>query len=273
MKLRDLIYLLGLRGRPQTYSWETELFELPREGAIPFAQWQHPRQQRTVPTQEVVDELRTFIRPGDFAIDIGAQVGDTTIPMGLATGRHGAVLALEPNRYVYPVLCENVRLNAPRTQFFTRMLAAAEQTQELEFEYSDAGFCNGGCHANINRWRHGHAYKLRVQGVRLETLLQADFNSWLPRLRFIKTDCEGFDLHVLRTMENILRAYRPYLKVEVYRHASEAYRHALLAFLRHLGYRPHCCVSETHLRGPVVLPGDVMNWSHYDLFCVPVNAE
>jgi FkbM family methyltransferase len=273
MKLRELAYMFGFRPRPQKYGWELERYELPREGCVEFAQWQHPQQKQTVPTQEGIDELRTFLREGDFAIDVGAQVGDTTVPMALVAGRAGCVLALEPNKYVYPVLVENALLNPTRTNIEPLMVAAAAVPGEVEFEYSDAGFCNGGLHENISRWRHGHAFKLRVKAIRLETLVREEYAHRLSRLKYIKTDCEGYDLSVLTSIEPLLREFRPYLKVEVYKHSKLEYRRDLLAFLRGLGYRPHRVENDSHFRGPVVLPTDVMRWSHYDLFCVPVNAE
>jgi FkbM family methyltransferase len=273
MKLRDLAYLLGLRPRPQKYGWHVERYELPREGCVEFAQWEHPLQKPTVPTQEMIDQLRTFLREGDFAIDVGAQVGDTTVPMAFAVGRSGCVLALEPNAYVFPVLEENAQLNRHRTHIEPLMAAAAAEAGEQEFEYSDAGFCNGGFHEGISRWRHGHAFKLKVQAIQLESLLRSTYADRLPRLKYIKTDCEGYDLSVLKSLQTLLRERRPYLKVEVYKHSTLEYRRDLLSFLRGLGYRTHRVASESQYRGEIVGPHDVQRWSHYDLFCVPVNTE
>jgi hypothetical protein len=100
VKLRELGHMLGWRPSPRTYGSEIRRFTLPRDGLVEYAQWLHPRETDKAVRQEVVDELRTFLRPGDVAIDIGAHTGDSTLPMALAVGSAGHVLALEPNPHV-----------------------------------------------------------------------------------------------------------------------------------------------------------------------------
>jgi FkbM family methyltransferase len=51
-----------------------------------------------------VDFYQRFLTKGAVAIDIGAHTGDTTVPMALAAGNTGLVLAFEPNQYVYKIL-------------------------------------------------------------------------------------------------------------------------------------------------------------------------
>ena len=273
MKLRDIVYMLGFRPTPKSYGWDLERIELPREGCIEFAQWRHPRQNRTEFTQAALDELRSFLRPGDFAIDVGAQVGDSTVPIAFAVGRTGAVLALEPNRYVYAVLEANAELNQHRTNIVPHCAAAGNAAGELVFEYSDAGYCNGGRHDEISRWRHGHLFPLKVDCIRLEELVRREHAARLPRLKYIKTDTEGADLEVLRSIAGLIEEARPYLKVEVYRHLSPAHRAELFTFLHERGYRIHHAQSERCLRGKVLQLADTQHLSHYDIFCVPQGAR
>ena len=97
------------------YGYDVRQFNLPRDGAIRYAQWQHPYDLPKVITQPAVDAIRQFVSPGDFVIDVGAHSGDTTIPMALAAGQGGCTLALEPNPYVYKVLVANAALNLAAT--------------------------------------------------------------------------------------------------------------------------------------------------------------
>src|SRR5258708_7500943 len=99
VKLKDLPRALGFRSAPREYSTEIDELTLPVEGAVRFAHWLHPGETRKTVTQESVNALRTFLRAGDAAIDIGAHTGDSTLPMALAAGRAGTVFALEPNPY------------------------------------------------------------------------------------------------------------------------------------------------------------------------------
>jgi len=273
MRLKDALYLLGLKPKPRTYGYEVVTAELPMEGTVRFALWQHPRMDHDTVTravnQRAVDALRTFLVPGDVCIDVGAHVGDTAVPMALAVGPRGCVLALEPNPYVFPVLVANAGLNPDKTRIVPLMFAATPEDGPLTFEYSDAGFCNGGRHDTTSRWRHGHAFTLEVQGRNLERVLRAEHPSLLPRLRFLKVDAEGFDLAVLRSLEGIIRECRPHVMAEVYRHTTREQRQALLAFLRGLGYDLfHMAEADFAREGPVG-DADVMRWRRWDVLAVP----
>ncbi len=273
MQLKQLLPLVGLRPRPKTYGHEIVAFDLPREGRVEYAQWLHPRETRKVVTQEAVDVLREFVRPGDLAIDIGAHSGDTALPMALAAGRPGTVLALEPNPYVFPVLEANAGLNPEKTHIVPLRFAAAPTDGFLEFEYSDAGFCNGGRHEGMSRWRHGHAFRLRVQGVRLAKYLEVRHPDLLPMLRYLKVDAEGFDAAVLESLDELIAARKPYLRAEFFKHLDERQRERLFSFFERHGYRAYRVESEARLRGEPVTRERLGAWRHFDAFGVPPGAS
>ena len=100
-------------------------------------------------------------REGNFCIDIGAHTGNSTFPMALAGGNSGCALVLESNPFVYHVLEKNARANTHITNIKTMMAAANADEGFLKFEYSDSGFCNGGRHANISAFKHGHPFNSR----------------------------------------------------------------------------------------------------------------
>ena len=116
MKIRDLTRLLGWRPATRLYGTTVQTFQLATDGEVRYAQWEHPAERPKVIRQEAVDEIRRFVRPGDVAIDIGAHTGDSTLPIALAAGPSGCVLALEPNPYVFPVLEQNAGLNPDKSQ-------------------------------------------------------------------------------------------------------------------------------------------------------------
>ncbi len=273
MRLKDVAYLLGLKPKPRTYGYEVVTTVLKAEGPVRFAVWQHPGMRRwsvaEAVNQETVDALRAFLSPGDVCVDIGAHMGDTAVPMALAVGPAGRVLALEPNPYVFPVLEANAGLNPDRARIIPLMFAATPEDGPVTFEYSDAGFCNGGRHEAVSRWRHGHAFTLEVRGRNLERVLRTEHADLLPRLRFLKVDAEGYDLAVLRSLEGVIRERRPYVMAEVYTHTTREQRVALLAFLRGLGYAAHHVEDAGRLRGAPVADADVMRWRRWDVFAEP----
>jgi FkbM family methyltransferase len=269
MKLKNLFELAGLRGRPRRYGYSVRQFELNRLGVVQYAQWNHPHERPKTISQEAVEQYRRFIAEGDFCIDIGAHTGDSTLPIALAAGVTGAVLALEPNPYVFPILEKNARLNRGRTRILPMLAAAVETEGEMTFEYSDSGYCNGGRHEGISPLKHGHAFQLTVHGVNLPREMRSDYADLLPRLRFIKVDAEGYDLYVIHSLAELIDEFRPCVKTELYKYTSRESRAALISFFTERGYRVYRIAEEPCLPGEPVTPGDVMRWGHFDVLCEP----
>jgi FkbM family methyltransferase len=269
VKPRELGYLLGWKPPPRTYGSVVKRFQLPGDGPVEYAAWQHPAETPKVIRQDVVDELRTFLRPGDVAVDVGAHTGDTAIPMALAVGAEGRVLALEPNPYVYPVLERNATLNPGKTAIVPLPFAATATPGTYTFEYSDAGFCNGGRHDGISRWRHAHAFSIRVRGENLEAYFAARHPELVARIRYIKVDAEGHDLTILESIAHLVRTVRPFVRAEVYKHTDPARRDRLHAFMTGHGYDVHHLASDTRYRGDRLAAGDMTREPQFDIFCVP----
>lgn len=271
MKLLDVLYGIGLKPRAREYPFALKSFQLEREGEVGFAQWQHPGALRwkTEITQAMVDEARRFIAPGDTVIDIGAHAGDSTLPLALAAGPTGSVFALEPNPYVFKVLLATTALNKRTTNIFPLMFAATPEDGEIEFEYSDSGFCNGGRHEGVRRWTHAHFFTLRVQGRNLERFLQREFPDRLARLRFVKVDAEGFDRTVVGSLRPLLQRTRPFIRSEIFKHVPEPERIGFWRDLREMGYAVHRYVSDVEYQGEVLGEHDMMKRKHFDILAVP----
>jgi FkbM family methyltransferase len=269
MKLRDLPRALGFDAAPREFPHVVETFQLPVDGEVRFARWLHPGETPKVVTQESVDSLRSFLRDGDVAIDIGAHTGDSTIPIALAVGPRGSVLALEPNPYVFKVLAVNAGLNPAKTHIVPLMFAAMPEDGEFEFEYSDSGYCNGGFHRGISRWTHGHFSKLCVTGRNLPAYLREHAPDALTKLRYVKIDTEGFDRAVVRSIAALIKETRPYIKTEIYKHLPSDQRAGYFDDLRGLGYRVFKCEEGRDPRGQELARGDLSRWKHFDVFAIP----
>jgi FkbM family methyltransferase len=269
LKLKELPYMLGLQPGPKTYGYKLKQFDLPSDGRVEYAQWLHPRETEKEITQPSVDALRKFLSAGDVAIDIGAHTGDSTIPIALAVGKQGCVLALEPNRYVFAVLRKNAELNPGKTHIVPLLFAATPEDAEMEFRYSDSGYCNGGRFEGISKWLHGHAFRLKVQGRNLHSFLLANYPGLLPTIRYIKMDTEGYESVVLQTLAALIAQCKPYLKVEVYRKLDEPRRLELYRQLAGFGYEVRKFASDDDYFGEVLAEQDMSRWRHFDVFCVP----
>jgi FkbM family methyltransferase len=177
-----------------------------------------------------------FVQEGDLAIDIGAHTGDTTVPMAVATGPTGCVLAIEPNPYVYKILAQNARLNSAKTHIIPLNFAVTEQDGTFEFNYSDASFCNGGFLSTIERQDHNHSYTLPVTGRNLAVVLNNEYKDLLPKLTLVKVDAEGYDKEIIKSIRDILTRWKPFLITECYKRLTPAERYDLFETVTGLGY-------------------------------------
>jgi len=268
MKLKHLPRALGLPSVVREYPFAVSTCHLPVDGDVQLAVWRHPSERLKTVTQANVNALRTFLRPGDVAIDIGAHTGDSTVPIALAAGPAGTVYALEPNPYVFKVLAANAGLNGSKTHIVPLMFAATQEDGDFEFAYSDHGFCNGGASDWLHRWTNGHFWNLRVAGRNLAAYLQAEAPHDIARIRYIKLDTEGFDRVVFGTLAGIVERARPYIKTEIYRHLPEGERLGYYDDLRRAGYRLFLCEDDDR-RGAEVRREAMIERPHFDVFAVP----
>jgi len=269
MKLKNFYLLLGLRNKAKRYLYKVVNYDIGNGRSVHYAQWKHPGETTKVISSDLIQEYSKYIREGDFCIDIGAHTGDTALPMSVAAGKSGCVLAIEPNPYVYHVLEKNARANTHVGNIKTMLAAATENEGFTKFEYSDSGFCNGGLHKNISSIRHGNFYSLEVFGVNLENELKNDFANYLPRLKFIKVDAESYDLYVLKSIKNILIEYLPIVKTEIFKKTDTQYRTELLLFFINLGYFVYKIELEPMKIGEELTKENLEVGKHFDILCVP----
>jgi len=273
VKLRNVFEFAGLRGKPQHYGFTTRSVELGDERQITVADWQHPRlsdgRDPYASMPKLVQEHRQIISDGDFCIDIGAHVGDTALPMAIAAGTSGCVLALEPNPYIYHVLENNARANRHVANIQTIMAAAGTRQGFLEFEYSDAGFCNGGRHENMHALKHGHPYKLSVFCIDLQQELRANYGDELKRLKLIKVDAEGYDLYILQSLLGVIDEYRPLVKAEVFKKTSRRYREDIFELFDSRNYDVYRMDAEPFVKGDKLDRESIAGPGHFDILCFP----
>jgi FkbM family methyltransferase len=165
--------------------------------------------------------FRDWLRPGDVALDVGANIGTLTIPMAQIVGPTGMVYAFEPQRYIFQILCGNVALNELRN-VQTLQWAAGHSTGTTRVAPLDFGAQNnfGGVSLGGDR------------GEEVTVIAIDDLN--LQQLRLLKLDVEGMELNAIMGASATLERCRPILLVENDRAAKST---ALINQLFHSGYR------------------------------------
>jgi FkbM family methyltransferase len=173
-----------------------------------------------------------FLRPGAVAIDIGASLGEWTVPLARAVGEGGLVLACEPAPGAAKALEATLGANALRQAEVVRC-AVGDHDGRAEFSVpvitsarTDTGT------ARIGTAGPGH----EALSVQLSSLDSLATERSLDRVDLIKIDVEGHERQVLHGASATLARCHPALVIET-GHEAEGDRRAIHDRLRGLGYR------------------------------------
>lgn len=175
-----------------------------------------------------VDIFRSVLRPGDVALDIGANIGVHTLALARLVGRSGFVLAFEPQRLVFQTLCANVALNSlDNVHCVNAAVSDSIGTLNLFDANPDVPNNFGGVELAILAGTTGAP---RVSQLTLDDYLE------VASLRLMKIDVEGMESAVVRGARRALARFKPVLYVENDRVDASP---ELLALLMELGYQAY----------------------------------
>ena len=169
--------------------------------------------------------VRALLRRGDFAIDVGANLGWYSILMSASVRPNGAVWAFEPVADTRELLEANLALNADHlVEVRAAALASAAGTIEV---HTFRGLPHG--HASISRLGRDDFTSHEVCAETLDRLLD---RAELQPPVLVKLDAEGAELEILRgASRTCASGAAPIWMIEVNRAAAAAcgYEPAALA--------------------------------------------
>jgi FkbM family methyltransferase len=148
--------------------------------------------------------LHRFLGPGDWALDIGANVGHYTLRLSELVGPTGRVVAFEPVPNTFALLAANVRLAAYQNVSLLN-LAASDSTRSVSIEIPQ--FADG-----LTNYYMAHLSD-RPSALAILTL-PVDALGLTQRIKLVKIDVEGHELAVLRGMHALIERDQPVLIVE-----------------------------------------------------------
>jgi FkbM family methyltransferase len=163
-----------------------------------------------------------IVKPGMLVVDVGANIGAHTVFFAKAVGPSGRVVAVEPQRILYQMLCGNLSLNAiGNTVAQHAGLGSAPGSILVPPLNYGANFNFGGL--SLGDFKEGE----QVAVTTLDALA-------LPACHLLKIDVEWMEVQVLQGARETLAHHRPILYVENDRPEKSA---ALIALLFEFGYR------------------------------------
>lgn len=171
-----------------------------------------------------VSLFRALVKPGQTVLDVGANIGVHTLPLARLVGPSGRVLAFEPQRLVFYMLCGNVAQNS-HDHVHCFHAAAGETAGTIAVpELDGAAEQNfGGLELSQGATSPGAT---QVPVLRIDDLR-------LTACHFMKIDVEGMERQVLLGTRETINRFRPLVYLEDDRADRSA---ALRECLAALGY-------------------------------------
>jgi len=172
------------------------------------------------PKEPEAEMLDRFVRPGDWVVDIGANVGQYTLLLSGLVGRAGHVLAFEPITNTTATLASIIARYAPWQNVSIFNLAVSNEVRTLSFDLpiDSAGLYN----YEMAAAKEGGG--ITVLAVSLDSMK-------LPHpISLVKIDAEGHENEILDGMRATIERDLPTLIIEDNGHLPD--------FLVPLGYLP-----------------------------------
>lgn len=169
-----------------------------------------------------VDLFRQIVKPGWTVIEVGANIGAHTVFLGRQVGLQGAVIALEPQRLMFQLLCANVALNSLHNVHCFQHAAGDQRGSVVvpPIDYTVAGNFGG-----ITMDSH-------PGGERVPLCMLDDLS--LPAVHFLKIDVEGMEQQVLAGAAKLIARCKPVIYLENDRADKSD---ALVRYLDSLAYK------------------------------------
>jgi FkbM family methyltransferase len=168
-------------------------------------QFRHQIRNNTFRTPEPEwDAIDSWLSPGDWAIDVGANVGHYTKRFSDRVGTHGRVIAFEPVPATFELLAANVA-QFSHANVTLLNLAASNATHVLGISIPD--FATG-----LKNYYQA-ALTTASEGLQVMTCA-IDSLSLLHRVALLKIDAEGHDEVVLAGARSLVRRDLPIVIIE-----------------------------------------------------------
>lgn len=171
--------------------------------------------------QAELDLLGVLLKPGDVAIDVGANIGTHTIFFGQRVGTEGRVYAFEPQGMAFRWLSANMALNhLNNVVLFPMAVGRAPGTIGVpDVDYTQTGNFGGLSLPPLQKptAEQQPVVAPRLASVPVTTLDQIARDHLAPtgrRCKVLKIDVEGMELDVLEGARGLIEGQQPFIYLE-----------------------------------------------------------
>lgn len=184
-------------------------------------------------------QARVLGGPGVICFDVGANIGAFSIPWALAMEKEhqrtvepwGRVIAFEPQRYVYQMLCANIMLNNVFHLVTPAPFVLGSAPGQMEIPFLDP--MQSASHGSLSLRSDlpqdtGQAIESNRRTTCMVTTVDEQAAAF-GRLDVLKIDAEGMEPEVLSGASEAIREFHPTIIAEVTKCGRNAVYDPLLA--------------------------------------------
>ena len=156
--------------------------------------------------------VKSLLRAGDVAMDIGASIGGYTKFLSEIVGPSGRVYSFEPNPPIFDFLSHNVRkLRLPNVELFETALSDKKGSANIVIPHYRWG---SECHYDATLEQQGVDSDCRRIEIAVDTL-DSLFADRGEKIAFIKCDVNNHELSFLRGGLQTIRRCKPAMLIEI----------------------------------------------------------
>ena len=229
-------------------------------------------------TQQELETCLQFIKPGDWVIDAGANIGTFAVPFARRVGPTGQVYAFEPQVLVHMCLATNLFINSVGEWAQPIRNALSDNISIGKIPRLDPRQVNniGGSRLNDPE----NKAQMKILGTDDVNVITID-SMKLEKLDFIKTDAEGMDAKILAGGIETIKEFEPTIHAEMLPHDgaggnNDPEQEYMRSVIKSLGYKAKWIMSplfnpnNCRLESANAFKSEV--WS-FDLLAIPEDKD
>jgi FkbM family methyltransferase len=150
-----------------------------------------------------VDLFEQLCATGSVVVEVGANIGAHTLALSKIVGDDGRVMAFEPQRLSFQILCGNMAINSIKNVDCLNCGLSSKNDELYIDEISPNTEYNFGSLSMNNK----------KAGVRT-FVFELDHFFGLGKLDLLKIDVEGMEKEVINGAKSVIEKYKPFIYVE-----------------------------------------------------------